>query len=95
MGHCSVFFDEFRAIVSDPKLTQIYIFIRGEGDCPFQALGWHYKDFPSTVTPMEVIQMWSDGTENPLTWERKNPPPTVPNWEMPDLAELFINGSQH
>lgn len=95
MGNCALFFDEFRSIVSDPEHNHIYIFIRGEGDCPFQVLGWHYKAFPATVTTMDVLRLWTHGEEDPLRWERKNPPPTVPNWEMPDLSELFHNGSQH
>lgn len=80
MGDCSVFYDEIRFSVRDPDKTEMWVFIRGEGDCPFQALGWHYKTFPSSVTTMQILAQWAAGAEDPLKWERRDPPPTEPNY---------------
>ena len=88
MGDCHLFHDEIRISVRDPEKTELWVYIRGEGDCPFQCLGWHYKAFPSTVTSLEVLQRWAEGLEDPLYWERRNPPQTELNYELPDLEAL-------
>jgi hypothetical protein len=89
MGDCHLFHDEIRISVRDPEKTELWVYIRGEGDCPFQCLGWHYKAFPSTITSHEVLQRWAEGLENPLGWERQNPPQTELNYELPDYETLI------
>lgn len=87
MGDCATFYDEIRFSVRRPDLTEMWVFIRGEGDCPHQLLGWHYKAFPSTMTTMDILKSWLDGGEDPMLWPRMDPPPTVKNYE-PDLEAL-------
>lgn len=80
MGDCTLFYDEIRFSVRDPDKTEMWVFIRGEGDCPFQALGWHYKAFPPTFTTMDILLRWMNNEEEPATWERRDPLPTVKNY---------------
>lgn len=87
MGDCAVFYDEIRFSVRNPDITEMWVFVRGEGDCPFQVLGWHYKAFPSSVTTIEILTAWLAGDENPMTWMRRDPPPTLHNYE-PDFEAL-------
>lgn len=80
MGDCHLYHDEIRINVADPTKTKVWVYLRGEGDCPFQCIGWRYKEFPASVTSMDVLDLWSKGQENPLDWPRMDPPPTVPNY---------------
>jgi len=74
MGNATVFFDELRFDTRDPETTHVYVFLRGEGDCPHFVHGWHHKAYPCSVTTLEIqTQLW-DGVEHPLTWEREVPP---------------------
>lgn len=88
MGDCHTYYDEIRISVRDPELTECWIFVRGVGDCPFQFLGWHYKAFPSSLTSLDVLRLWIEGKEDPILWERKDPPATVPNIYPPSLKEI-------
>lgn len=89
MGDCHLFHDEIRISVREPGKTEMWVYIRGEGDCPIQCLGWWYKAFPLPITAADVLQRWTDGVENPLNWERRNPPQTELNYEMPDYEKLL------
>jgi len=88
MGDCYLFHDEIRFSVRHPDITEVWVYIRGEGDCPFQCIGWRYKAFPSSVKTHEILTMWSNGDENPLEWPRMDPPPTVPNY-TPDWDAIM------
>lgn len=85
MGDCHIFYDEIRISLRQPDLTETWVYIRGEGDCPFQCVGWRYKAFPRLVTAADVMTMWQNGDESPLDWPRMDPPPTVlnytPDWD--------------
>lgn len=85
MGDCHLYHDEIRISVRDPKKTEIWVHIRGEGDCPFQCIGWRYKAFPADVKAVDILKMWENGEHSPLEWPRLNPPPTVlnytPDWD--------------
>lgn len=88
MGDCATFYDEIRISVRNPDKTEMWVYIRGEGDCPHLLLGWHYKAFPSTMTTIDILQSWFDGeTGDPMLWPRMDPPPTVRNYE-PDFEAL-------
>lgn len=80
MGDCHLYHDEIRINVSDPTVTKCWVYLRGEGDCPFQVVGWHYKEFPASVLSVDILTMWQNGEENPMSWPRMDPPPTVPNY---------------
>lgn len=88
MGDCAVFYDEIRVSVRDPERLEIWVYIRGQGDCPFQALGWHYQAFPASVTTQDFLNQWAKGDHDPLMWPRQNPPETVPNFEPPSLDQI-------
>jgi hypothetical protein len=93
MGNCTVFHDELRFLVTDPDALHVYVFLRAEGDCPFMVNGWHYKEFPASVTTFDVLKMMGDGSEKPINWERQAPGPVCtdsifsPNEYVPVLAK--------
>lgn len=75
MANAEVYFDELRFDVRDPDALHVYVFIRGEGDCPFMVHGWHHKAFPASTTAADVLKSFtfSEGGENPLLWENGAP----------------------
>jgi len=87
MGDCHLYHDEIRISVRDPQKTEVWVFLRGEGDCPFQCCGWRHKAFPASVTSMDILTMWGNGEQNPLDWPRQDPPPTVLNY-TPDFDAI-------
>lgn len=101
MGDCTLVHDEVRISVRDPEKTELWVYLRGVGDCPYQCIGWRYKAFPPTANCIDVIAMYASGEENPLDWERKDPPPTVlnysPDWDAIEadlLEKLKARGEQ-
>jgi hypothetical protein len=72
MGKATAFYEELRFDTRDPETTHVYVFIRGEGDCPFFVHGWHHKAFPATVNTLEIQTLLWNG-EDMLTWEREAP----------------------
>jgi hypothetical protein len=72
MGKASAFYEELRFDTRDPETTHVYVFIRGEGDCPHTIHGWHHKAFPSTVNTLEIQTLLWNG-EDPMLWEREPP----------------------
>lgn len=87
MGNCATYYDEIRFSVRKPDTTEMWVYIRGEGDCPHLLLGWHYKAFPSTMTTLDILQAWLSGGDDPMMWPRMDPPPTVKNYD-PDFEAL-------
>jgi hypothetical protein len=76
MGNCTIFYDELRFDVRDPEATHVYVFIRAEGDCPFNLHGWHHKAFPKDIpTHALYSHIWNDDKSDPITWEREAPRP--------------------
>lgn len=76
MGACHTYYDEIRFNVFDPDVTHVYVFIRGEGDCPFPVHGWHHKAFPATMTTLDIHNLLWNG-EDPVLWQRADPPKVV------------------
>lgn len=75
MADAKFYYDELRFDVRDPDALHVYVFIRGEGDCPFMVHGWHHKAFPASVTTFDVLTAFTDGSESPISWEREAPRP--------------------
>lgn len=97
MGNATFFYDELRFDTRDPETTHVYVFLRGEGDCPHFVHGWHHKAFPCSVTTLEIqTQLWN-GETNPLVWEREVPQaqPAInlfnPHEFVPVRAEELLN----
>lgn len=87
MGNCLLHFDEIRVSTRNPDVTEAWVYVRGEGDCPFQVIGWRYKAFPLNVTVLEILTQWASDEINPLDWPRMDPPPTEPNY-TPDWDKI-------
>lgn len=86
MGDCHIYQDEIRVSLRDTSKLEMWVLLRGEGDCPFQVLGWRYKAFKMPTTVFDVFQMIGEDRENPIEWERRDPLPTVlnytPDWDI-------------
>lgn len=80
MGDCHIFHDEIRISTRSPDVTEVWVYLRGEGDCPFQCVGWRYKAFPLSASVADILTMWSKDELGPISWPRMDPPPTVPNY---------------
>lgn len=75
MGHCAITYDEIRFDVRQPELTDVYVFVSGEGDCPMQALGWHHKAFSGRHTTQDIhARLFTSDEYDPAKWPRKPPP---------------------
>ena len=74
MGACHTYYDELRFDVRDPGLTQVYMYIRCEGDCPHTIMGWHHKTFASTIPVQGILEKIGAGEEDPIMWPMKAPP---------------------
>lgn len=77
MGDCRTFYDEVRFDVRNPDVTHVYVFIRGEGDCPYFVQGWHHKEFPASLPTLEIHALIFQFGDDPVLWERAEPPRTA------------------
>lgn len=75
MGNCAVFHEEMRFDVRNPDFTTVYVFLRGEGDCPHFIHGWHRKDFAKDIPMDEIFNKIWTGHESPMTWAQGAPQP--------------------
>lgn len=75
MGKAGYSVLEFRFVI-EPELSQCYVYVRAEGDCPFGVQGWHHKTFPASKSLSDVVKMWSDGAEDPIMWPLSAPKET-------------------
>lgn len=72
MGKCTLTYTEMRFVIED-ELTQVYVAIRADGDCPLGAQGWHHKTFPASMNPLQILKKWEDGAEEPMLWSQQAP----------------------
>lgn len=73
MADAHVYYDEIRINVADPELTQIYVYVRCEGDCPHTVQGWYHKTFPSYRTAQDLMREIWDEEGGVLYWGKKAP----------------------
>ena len=55
MGKCTTAFEELRFDVRDDQLTECYVLIRAEGDCPLGVQGWHHQTFPARMSVLDIL----------------------------------------
>lgn len=72
MGKCSMTYREMRFLIED-ELTQVYIAIEADGDCPLGVQGWHHKTFPASLNMQQIMKLWEDGKEDPVLWTQEAP----------------------
>lgn len=56
MGKCITFIEEVRFDTRDEELTEVYVCVRAEGDCPMGVQGWHHKTFPARLSAVEIYK---------------------------------------
>lgn len=93
MGDCHLYHEEIRVSTRRPDVTEVWVYIRGEGDCPFQCIGWRYKEFPLPNSVLEILTMFANDELSPLDWPRQDPPPTVPNY-TPDWDAIMAEAER-
>ena len=72
MGKCSTTYTEIRFVI-EQELTQVYVAIQADGDCPLGVQGWHHKTFPPSLNVQQIIKLWEDKAEDPVLWPQKAP----------------------
>ncbi|MBU6392533.1 MAG: hypothetical protein KGQ83_09875 [Planctomycetes bacterium] len=56
MGKCLSYIEEVRIITRHPELTEVYVYVYAEGDCPLGVQGWHHKTFPASKSVIEILK---------------------------------------
>lgn len=54
MGKCSSTINEIRFVIEE-ELTQVYVFVTAEGDCPLGVQGSHHKTFPKSQSVKDIM----------------------------------------
>ena len=63
-------FKEVRFIIEE-GVTQVYVAVEAEGDCPLGVQGWHHKTFPASIPISAIVP--SMGEDDPILWPLKAP----------------------
>lgn len=71
MAKATAIFQEIRFTGLDKELTECYVFIEAEGDCPNSVQGWHYKAFPASKSVEEIVSNLDK--DDPIFWPLKAP----------------------
>ncbi len=75
MGDCNIIYREIRFVIED-DLTQVYVAIEAQGDCPFGVQGWHHKTFSDKYSTYDLMKMWRDNDAvfgDPVLWSMEAP----------------------
>lgn len=70
MGKCAVLYQLIFFDVRDPEVTEAYVFVEAQGDCPIHLQGWHHKSFPARVKTIDILQQVQDC----VLWPLEAPP---------------------
>ncbi len=70
MGRCEINYNLVFFDVRDPRITEAYVFVETNGDCPPVFSGWHHRSFPSTVTTSEILA----NIQKSVEWPSEAPP---------------------
>ena len=75
MANTEIAYQELRIDVRHPELSEVYVFIENlSNDGLLGVQGWHHKTFPASMSMLDIMQAWADGTEEPLMWSMQAPP---------------------
>ena len=75
MANTKIAYQELRIDVRHPELTEVYVLIDNlSGDGLLGVQGWHHKTFPASMSILDIMNVWADGTEDPLMWSQQAPP---------------------
>ncbi len=67
MGQCAIAYEEIRFDIRDEQVTECYVFIGAEGDCPIGLQGWHHKTFPARISLADIcLQQIAESLAWPL-----------------------------
>lgn len=73
MGKCTQTYREFRFVIED-ELTQAYVLIEAQGDCPIGVQGWHHKTFPGSKSVADILNGVASGEiEAFVLWPQNAP----------------------
>lgn len=54
MGKCEAIIKKVLFVIED-EVTQCYVAVQADGDCPNGVQGWHQKTFPASVAIVDII----------------------------------------
>ena len=63
-------FKEVRFIIEE-GVTQVYVAVEAEGDCPLGVQGWHHKTFPASIPISAIVPLM--GEDDPILWPLNTP----------------------
>lgn len=67
MGKCAITYEEIRFDIRDEDVTECYVFIRADGDCPLGLQGWHHRTFPARISVADIcLQEMAESASWPL-----------------------------
>jgi hypothetical protein len=75
MAACNITYREIHFVIED-ELTQVYVLMDADGDCPHTVQGWHHKTFARSTSIDQIIEKCfkpSDGRDDPVLWPRNAP----------------------
>ncbi len=64
MGKCFSTIKEVRFVIED-ELTQVFVAVQADGDCPMGLQGWHHKTFPASKSAIDIL---TNHFEDHLLW---------------------------
>lgn len=73
MGKCTAKVTEIRFVLED-ELTECYVAVEAEGDCPIGVQGWHHKTFPKSQTAQQILDNMTHA-DGYLLWPQDAPAP--------------------
>jgi len=72
MGKCNSKITEIRFVIEE-ELTECYVAVEAEGDCPIGVQGWHHKTYSASRSCQSILDELGQG-ESYLLWPLDAPP---------------------
>lgn len=73
MGKCTSKITEIRFVIGE-ELTECYVAVEAEGDCPLGVQGWHHKTFPASWSCRSILdEIVVPSRESYLLWPQDAP----------------------
>lgn len=63
---------EIRFVI-EPELTQCYVLLEADRNCPIGVQGWHHKTFPVSMSALDILEAYKSGKEQPVMWPLNAP----------------------
>ena len=73
MANGSYAVKEIRFVIED-ELTQVYVLLDADHECPVGVQGWHHKTYPASKSVSEILmEAFTGKDEDPVLWPLNAP----------------------